>query len=87
MYFVCAKDGTEFIEDYTAAWSIQQGFDKELIMFVDNGWRLAVPCLKDAKDKALLEHLRMFYDLTRTGRGVFEVLGLKTSQRIDIVKV
>lgn len=87
MYFLCAKDGTEFIDDYTAAWSIQQGFEREAILFVDNSRRLVVPCSKDAEDKALLEHLRMFYDLNRTGRGVFELLGPKTSQRIDIVQV
>jgi len=84
---LCAEDGTEFIEDYTAAWSMQQGFDEEAIMFVDNSRRLAVPFSKGAEDKELLEHLRMFYDLNRTGRGVFEVLGPKTSQRIDIVEV
>ena len=90
MYFLCAKDGTELIDDYTAAWSTQLGYDREVFMFIDNGQCLTVPCLKvtaNVEDKALLEHLRAFYNLARMNLGLFELLGVRSSQKIEVVEV
>jgi hypothetical protein len=61
--------------------------DMEIIMFMDNGHRLAIPCSSLTDDKALMKHLHIFYDLVRTGGGIFEFFGTRSSQRIDIVEV
>jgi hypothetical protein len=59
----------------------------EIIMFMDNGHRLAIPYSVIADDRALMKHLYIFYDLVRTGDGMFEFLEIRSSQRIDIVEV
>ncbi|KAH6882541.1 hypothetical protein BKA58DRAFT_373493 [Alternaria rosae] len=90
MYFLCAKDGTDFIDDYTAAWSAQPDYDSEVFVFIDNGHCLIVPCSQataDVDDKAFLEHLRSFYNLSRMNFGLFELFGVKSSQKIEIVEL
>ncbi|EDU43797.1 predicted protein [Pyrenophora tritici-repentis Pt-1C-BFP] len=67
--------------------SIQVEFDREIILFIDNGERVLVPCSSTAEDKDILEHLRIFYNLTHSSGGIFELFGAKSSQRIDIVEL
>ena len=73
--------------DYTMAWSMEPGYDLEVIIFLDNGRRFSVPCSGRADGKDLLTQLRMFYELQRTKRGLFELVSVKSVQRIDLVKV
>ncbi|CAI9629977.1 unnamed protein product [Alternaria burnsii] len=87
LYYVCAKDERDFIVDYTMAWSIQPEYDLEVVIFVDNGRRFSVPCSHKADDRDLLTHMRTFYDLQRTKRGLFELISAKSIQRIDVVKL
>jgi hypothetical protein len=87
LYFLCAKDITDFVADYTEAWRLQPGVDAALVIFVDNGHRLLVTRSSAINDKALMKHLHIFYDLIRTGGGVLELLGARPSQRIDIVEL
>ena len=61
--------------------------DSELVMFVDNGKRLSIPCSTLEDDGKLLAHLHMFYNLIRAGGGLFELFGAKLSQKIDVVEV
>ena len=86
-YFLLADRHEDFVLDYCAAWKLQPGIDSQLVLFVDNGKRLSVPCSTAAHDAELLAHLRIFYNLIRTGGGIFELLGAKSSQRIDVVEV
>ncbi|CAN9136303.1 unnamed protein product [Alternaria alternata] len=69
------------------AWSMEPGYDLEVIIFLDNGRRFSVPCSGRADDKDLLTQLRMFYELQRTKRGLFELVSVKSVQRIDLVKL
>ncbi|RMZ68438.1 pfs domain-containing [Pyrenophora seminiperda CCB06] len=87
LYFFYAEDQADFLNDYRQAWDIQPGYDREIVLFVDNGERVLVPLSTAATDKEILEQLRIFYDLTRTGGGIFELFGAKSSQRIDIVEL
>jgi hypothetical protein len=87
MYFLYTNDLSTFINDYSEAWNLDHLNDMVIIMFMDNGHRLAVPCSSKADDKELMQRLHIFYDLIRTGGGIFEFFGTKSSQRIDIVKV
>ena len=59
----------------------------EIVLFTNNRNRIKVPVPADMDDKALLGHLRIFYDLARARRGLFEFLGAKSSDRIEIVHV
>jgi hypothetical protein len=87
VYFLCAKHKTDFIADYTEAWRIQSGIDCEVVIFVDNGHRLVVPCSTTEDDRTLMTRLRTFHGLIQTESGIFELCGAKSTQRIDIVKV
>jgi len=90
MYFLCAEDGTKFIDDYAAAWSAQPEYDSEVFVFINNGHCFAVPCSQvtaTAEDKAFIEHLHAFYNLARMKFGLFELFGAKSSQKIEIVEV
>ncbi|KAJ4291736.1 hypothetical protein N0V90_009631 [Kalmusia sp. IMI 367209] len=73
--------------DYCEALREQPETDAELVMFVDNGYQLKVPCSQAAEDKELVKRLRMFYELTLAARSMIQVFGFKTSARIDIVKI
>jgi hypothetical protein len=87
MYYLCARNEMDFIMDYTMAWRAQPEFDLEIIIFLDNGRRFSVPCSCRADGKGLFTHLRMFYDLQCTRRGLFGLISVKSVQRIDVVKV
>jgi hypothetical protein len=72
----------------TEAWSLPPSNDMEIIMFMDNEHRLAGPCSStEDTDRSLMQRLHIFYDLIRIGGGIFEFLGTRSSQRIDIVEV
>jgi hypothetical protein len=73
--------------DYCQALREQPETDAEIVMFVDNGYRLQIPCSKATDDKDLVRLLRMFYELTMARRGVIQIFGFKTSARIDVVQV
>ena len=87
VYFVYAEDIETVISDYCEAWKLQADVDMEIILFMDNVHRLAVPCSSEAEDKDLMTHLHDFYNLIKARSGLFEFLGVKSSQRIDIVEV
>jgi hypothetical protein len=76
-----------FVADYCETWRKQPRTDVEMIVFIDNVNRMAVPCSRDMDDKAMLEHLRLFYDLALVKRGLFEFVGSRSSERVDIVHV
>ncbi|KAF2679043.1 hypothetical protein K458DRAFT_315415 [Lentithecium fluviatile CBS 122367] len=80
-------DKSDFLADYCAAWRQQSQTDLEIIVFIDNGSRLAIPCPRDLDDRSLLWHIRIFYDLIRARGGLFELLGPTSSERIDILKL
>ncbi|KAF1831888.1 hypothetical protein BDW02DRAFT_555833 [Decorospora gaudefroyi] len=84
-YFLLAERREDFIQDYCTAWKLQDGFNSELVIFVDNGQRLPVPCTTSMNDDKLMKHLHVFYDLIRIRGGLFEFFGAKSSQRIDVV--
>jgi hypothetical protein len=86
-YFVLADNYDDFIVDYCTAWKIQPGTDSEIVLFMDNGQRLIVPCSMSVEDEELLKHLHVFYDLIRIQNGIFELFGPRSSQRIDVVEV
>jgi hypothetical protein len=86
-YLVCTTDIPAFVRDYSEAWKRQPGMDHQIIIFADRINRMAIPCSKFMDDKALLEHARLFYDLARVRRGLFEFMGPRANDRIDIVHV
>ncbi|RYN82910.1 hypothetical protein AA0120_g9525 [Alternaria tenuissima] len=69
------------------AWSLDTNIDKELVVFLNNGRPFVVPCSSTAEDKDLLQQMRMFYDLQRISHGLFEFIGVRSIQRIDVVKL
>jgi hypothetical protein len=81
------QDQLGFVTDYTMAWSLDTNIDKELVVFLNNGRPFVVPCSSTAEDKDLLQQMRMFYDLQRISHGLFEFIGVRSIQRIDVVKV
>jgi hypothetical protein len=87
MYFIFTTRMDAFLVDYCEAWSRQPGYEWEIILFMDNGHRIAVPCSSDAEDRELVRHLRIFYDLSLANGGLAKFLGLKSCTRIDIVEV
>ncbi|USP72889.1 uncharacterized protein yc1106_00163 [Curvularia clavata] len=87
LYAVLTYDLREFIDDYCEAWKLSPEIDREFILFTDNGARLVIPCSSSMDDKALLQHVRVFYNLSRAQGGLFEFLGTKSSLRVDIVTV
>jgi hypothetical protein len=58
-----------------------------IVMFVDDGPSLEIPCSSALDDEALIKHLQSFYCLTRMGGGLFEFLGARSGHRIDVVEV
>jgi hypothetical protein len=58
---------------------LQSSMNMEIIMFMDNGHRLAIPYSVIADDRALMKHLYIFYDLVCTGDGMFEFLEIRSS--------
>ncbi|KAL1798215.1 hypothetical protein ACET3X_002252 [Alternaria dauci] len=66
---------------------ILANIDSELVIFVNNGRPFIVPCSRTAEDKDLLEQIRIFYDLQRIRYGMFELIGAKSIQRIDVAKL
>jgi hypothetical protein len=87
MYLVCTSDKSAYIADYCAAREQLPQVNHEILLFVDNVNRMAIPCWIDMDDKGLLLLLRIFYDLGRVRGGLLEFLGVKSSERIDIVPV
>jgi hypothetical protein len=87
LYFVFTLDQLDFISDYTMAWSLETNINSELVIFLNNGRPFVVPCSSTAEDKDLLQQMRMFYNLQRIRYGLFELIGVKSVQRIDVVKV
>ncbi|KAF2727662.1 hypothetical protein EJ04DRAFT_132631 [Polyplosphaeria fusca] len=86
-YYILTDHMDAFVVDYCEAWSQQPSFDAEIVLFVENGHRIAIPCSSTADDKDLVRHLRTFYDLILANGGLSEFLGLKSSTRIDIVEI
>jgi hypothetical protein len=84
---VFTLDQLDFISDYTMAWSLETNINSELVIFLNNGRPFVVPCSSTAEDKDLLQQMRMFYNLQRIRYGLFELIGVKSVQRIDVVKV
>jgi hypothetical protein len=87
LYLMSTADIPAFIGDYCAAWKLQPGVDQEIIVFVDNGDRIAIPFPATVDDRELIMRLRTFYSLVRMKRGLTELFGARSSERIDIVKV
>lgn len=87
VYAVLAPTLDDFINDYCEAWKLRHTIDKEVIIFIDNDHRLAIPCSGTMDDKALVRHIRVFYNLARARVGIFEFFGAKSTLRIDVVKV
>jgi hypothetical protein len=58
-----------------------------IVMFVDGGSPLEIPCSSALDDEALTEYLHSFYCLTRTCSGLFEFFGARSGHRIDVVEV
>jgi hypothetical protein len=86
-YFVCTSDTSAFVTDYYAAWEQHLQANQEVIVFIDNENRFAFPCRADLDDKHLLKALRIFYHLAKAKRGIFESMGARSCERIDIVHV
>ncbi|CAO2652310.1 Nn.00g005930.m01.CDS01 [Neocucurbitaria sp. VM-36] len=86
-YFVFTDNMADFVADYCEAWRCQPAYDMEIVLFVDNAHRLAVPCSGGWDDKELIKHVQLFYSLVRTRGGLFEFLGAKDSHRIDVVEL
>lgn len=86
-YAILAENLDDFINDYCYAWTLKRSNDKELILFVDNDWRLVIPCPNKMDDKALVQHIRVFHNLARARAGIFEFIGGKSSLRVDVVQV
>ncbi|KAF2240301.1 hypothetical protein BU26DRAFT_238123 [Trematosphaeria pertusa] len=87
VYAVLAPTLDDFINDYCEAWKLRHTIDKEVIIFIDNDHRLAIPCSGTMDDKALVRHIRVFYNLARARVGIFEFFGAKSTLRIDVVKL
>lgn len=86
LYYVFANQQKDFVNDYCQAQRCK-GMNSELLLLVDNGQPLLVPCSTTMNDKTLLGHLHTFYDLVRARGGLFELLGAKSILRIEIVAV
>jgi hypothetical protein len=87
LYYLFTQDQLGFIANYTTAWSLEANIDSEMVIFMNNGRPFVVPCSSTAEDEDLLEHMRIFYDLQRIRYGLFELIGAKSVQRIDVAKV
>jgi len=86
-YAIFAESLDDFINDYRLAWTLNKNNDRELILFVDNDWRMEIPCPHTMDDKALVQHIRVFHNLARARAGIFEFIGGKSSWRVDVVEV
>jgi hypothetical protein len=84
---MCTRDMTVLIADYIAAWKRQDGIDREMVIFIDNGHRFVVPCSSTEEDESLMYRLRTFHSLMKIESSILELCGPKSSQRIDIVEV
>ncbi|KAL5386725.1 hypothetical protein PMIN02_008412 [Paraphaeosphaeria minitans] len=86
-YFCVAELLETFTMDYCQALREQPETDAEIVLFVDNGYRLQIPCSRGTNDKDLVRLLRMFYELIMARRGVIQIFGFRTSARIDVVQL
>lgn len=64
---------------------IDAGPTLSLVLFLDNGMPLEVPCPQNMDNQALLKHVMTFYHLQKMRSGILEALGFRTLGFVEMV--
>ena len=89
------RDTSDFRQDFLEAWRqkyLAEGGGQSnplryIVLLIDYGPSIEIPCSESMVDADLMKHLNSFLNLLRMERGLLEALQFKTIARIDVIEV